>query len=419
MAAKPRIVVLGGGFAGLESAFSLRHKLREKADITLISDSGYFLFKPNTIYIPFGDDPEKYKVYLDAPTRKKEIDLIQGRAEQIDPDRRTVKLHDFEVAFDYLIVASGAALCPQEIMGLEKHALTLWTPEDMLRLRQAYRGMLEKARAGERQKLLFLVPPFNTCASPLYEIALMTDTWLRNQGVRGMIEITWTTFEESFLHAFGPRLGLVIAAEFEDRAIAGYKGFAASAVEPGTVIYQNGETRQFDLLVSFPPYMGANRFPSLPLDARGFIRVERDSRRVQGRDRIFAAGDAADFPLKQAYLALLQAGAAADHIAAEIENRKPEVLFEPVTMCLMEEFDKATFAQVPLRYTGDPKKPVTVDLEDSEHYKIGVSPLWRAGKKALGLYLPWRFASGEPFHTGFARDIMDAGLKTMARVMTH
>ena len=56
---KARIVVLGGGFAGLESAFLLRSKLGARAAITLVSDRHDFLFKPNTIYIPFGRDPRR------------------------------------------------------------------------------------------------------------------------------------------------------------------------------------------------------------------------------------------------------------------------------------------------------------------------------------------------------------------------
>jgi sulfide:quinone oxidoreductase len=46
---KPRVVVLGGGFAGLESAFLLRSNLGDRVDITLVSDRDEFLFKPNTI----------------------------------------------------------------------------------------------------------------------------------------------------------------------------------------------------------------------------------------------------------------------------------------------------------------------------------------------------------------------------------
>ena len=83
----------------------------------------------------------------------------------------------------------------------------------------------------------------------------------------------------------------------------------------------------------------------------------------------------------------------------------------------MEELNKATFAQVPLKYTGNPENPVAVDVDDTENYKVGVSPLWRVGKKVLGLYLPWRFGHGKPFHAGFAWDAMDFGLKVMSKVM--
>jgi sulfide:quinone oxidoreductase len=57
---KPRVVVLGGGFGGLEAAFLLRMRLGDRAGITVISDQPTFLFKPNTIYIPFGLDPRSH-----------------------------------------------------------------------------------------------------------------------------------------------------------------------------------------------------------------------------------------------------------------------------------------------------------------------------------------------------------------------
>src|SRR6266516_4002856 len=70
MAAKPKVVVLGGGFGGLESTFYLRHKLGEQVALTLVSGRDSFLFKPNTIYIPFGEDPEKFEISLERPTRR-------------------------------------------------------------------------------------------------------------------------------------------------------------------------------------------------------------------------------------------------------------------------------------------------------------------------------------------------------------
>jgi sulfide:quinone oxidoreductase len=69
MSAKARIVVLGGGFAGLETAFYLRAKLGSRAALTLVSDRHEFLFKPNTIYIPFGADPSSFLIPLGGPAK--------------------------------------------------------------------------------------------------------------------------------------------------------------------------------------------------------------------------------------------------------------------------------------------------------------------------------------------------------------
>lgn len=419
MKAIPKIVVVGGGFAGLETIFYLRHKLHDKVNLTLISDYDYFTFKPNTIYIPFGADADKFKVDLRKPTTKKNIELIVSEAQAIDADNKKVITGNGEVGYDHLVVATGAAMRPQEIPGLREYALTPWTIEEMKQLGVGFNRLVEKAKSGERQKLLFLVPPNNKCSGPLYELVMMTDTWLNEQGVRNKIDMTWSTFEESYIQAFGPRLNTVVNEEFNERNVHGYKGFVVTGIEPNLVTYQNGIKLNYDLLVSFPPYIAKKAFEGLPVDDRGFIHVEPDSRRVKGSDSIFAVGDAADFPIKQAFLALLQGDAAAAHLTAEIEGRAIEDKdkFEPVSMCVMEELNKATFAQVPLKYTGDPSKPITVDVEDTDHYKVGVSPLWRGGKKILGFYLPWRFGSGEPFHAGFAWDAMDLGLKVMSKVL--
>ena len=85
----------------------------------------------------------------------------------------------------------------------------------------------------------------------------------------------------------------------------------------------------------------------------------------------------------------------------------------------MEEFDKAMFAQVPLRVTGDPARPVEVRPDADGAYRVGVSPLWRLGKKTLGLYLPLRFRAGEPFHAGAPWKAMEVGLRGMSTVLAR
>ena len=74
----------------------------------------------------------------------------------------------------------------------------------------------------------------------------------------------------------------------------------------------------------------------------------------------------------QAFLAFLPADAVAEQIAAEVMGGEPRAPFDPISMCVMEEFDTATFAQVPLRVTGDPERPVAVRADANVAYRVGV-----------------------------------------------
>ncbi len=417
--ASARIVVLGGGFAGLESAFLLRSRLGDRADITLVSDRDTFLFKPNTIYIPFGAKPESLLIPLAKPTAKRGIRFLQGRFEALDPVTRRVRVSDWEVPYDYLVIATGSGMRPEEIPGLAERASTIWTPGEMAELGRRLQGLVIDAKAGAHRRLLFAVPPNNKCAGPLYEMVLMTETWLRRQGVRDHVDITWTTFENTYIQAFGPKLHDVISSEFRERGIDGYTASRVNRVEDGEAHYESGLRKPFDLLVAFPPYVSAVRYDGLASDDRGFLATDPDSRRVKDQERIFAPGDAGDFPVKQAFLAFLQADVVANTIAAEVQGRGPADAFDPVSMCVMEEFDRATFAQVPLRVTGDPLRPVEVRPGAEDVYKVGVSPLWRLGKKMLGVYLPLRFRNGLPFHQGAPWAVMEVGLKGMAGVLAR
>ena len=85
----------------------------------------------------------------------------------------------------------------------------------------------------------------------------------------------------------------------------------------------------------------------------------------------------------------------------------------------MEQFDKATFAHVPLHLTGDPARPVEVPSEGWSQYKVGTSRLWRIGKGLLAHYLPWRFRNGNPFHAGWAWKGMEIGLKAMSGLLAN
>jgi len=83
---------------------------------------------------PFGFDPERLKVPLARPCARRGIELLEASARNIDPDARTVGLDGGSIPYDFLIVATGAEMRAEEIPGLAEHALTPWTPVEVLML---------------------------------------------------------------------------------------------------------------------------------------------------------------------------------------------------------------------------------------------------------------------------------------------
>lgn len=418
MHAKPQILILGGGFAALESAFLLRMRLHDQVDLRLVSDRDHFVFRPNSIYVPFGADPGSLLVGLHRPLGRRRINFERAAVGEVDPDARFVTLADGErFRYDKLIVATGADTHAQEVPGLAEHAATIWTTNSMLDVRRRFEQVRDRAQHSEQQRVLFLVPPNNKCSGPLYEIVFMFETWLRRAHARDRVDITWSTYEHGFIQAFGPRLHDLVAAEFKARGIDGHTEEVVTEVTADEVRYADGARRGFDHVIAFPPYVSAVRYPGLPSDERGFLATELETRLVTGHDDVYAPGDAGDFPIKQAFLAFLQADAVAAHIAAEVTGRAFDQPFDSVSMCIMEMFDKATFAQVPVELTGDPDLPVRVRADANGNYKVGTSPLWRLGKKMLGFSVPMRFAAGEPFHAGKAWQAMDVGIRAMSGML--
>ena len=415
MTARPRVAILGGGFAGLETAFTLRQRLGDRVDLTLISDSADFLFKPNTIYIPFGKDERTLHIPIARPAARRLIRFHHGTVGGISGNR--VEITDgARVPYDFAVVATGAAMNPDEVPGLAEHAETIWTPRQMRRLGQRFAD-LESSTGVALERVMFLVPPGNKCAGPLYELVFMLETRLRRHGIRDRVELSWSTYENSYLQAFGPRLHDLVSDEFARRGIDGHTGAVVAKVEPDEVLYADGTRRGYDLLVAFPPYIAAAEYDGLPADDRGFLRTDPATRLVTGTETVYAPGDAGDFPVKQAFLAFLQADAVADDIAARVDRRPAATArrFEPTSMCVMEMFDTAAFAQVPLVATGDPAAPVRVAPDADGAYRVGESPIWRLGKKSLGLYLPWQFKAGRPFHGGRGWAAMELALRGMSK----
>lgn len=412
-----RVVVLGSGFAGLETAFLLRRLAGEKRiELTVVSDQDDFLYTPDAIYLPFGGAERSLHVSLAGPMVRRRIKQRIATVEGIDPARGVVHIADgWPIHYERLVIATGADPNPDEIPGLAEQTCQIRTPGQLHRLGERLRDVARRAAQGLRQQVLFLVPPATTSAVPLYEIVLMLDTWLRRRDLRHRVDLVFTTHEDFYLQAFGSRLHDLVTVEFAARDISGHTGAAVTKVAEGRATYADGAERESDLLVASPALVAAVRYDGLPADDRGFLVCEARSRAVTGNPEIFAPGDAGDFPVKQPFLAIRQGDAVADAIAADLTRSTPEDGFTPTSMFAMEMFDRAAYARVPLSVTGDPHRPVTLDESAVDSYRVGTSVYWRLGRKAAGAYLPSRFRRGLPVTAGATRRIRWPGARRTVR----
>jgi NADH dehydrogenase FAD-containing subunit len=394
----------------LETAFLLRRRLRDAIDLTIVSDRDAFSFRPGTIYVPFGAEGARFEVPLHEPGDRRNIGLIRSRVRGVDTRARRFELERSRLPYDYLVIATGAAPRAQEVPGLAAHAHLLWGPGDMVALRAVVERVVRAGRDGLNTQVLFLVPPAAAFTAPLYEFALMLETWLRRARARGSVRLTLATAEGAYVQALGPKLQAVMADEFELRGIEGHTLHRAQEVSESQVRFHNGQTIAYDELIALPPAAAAVRYDGLPMDARGFLHVAPDNRAVVGLDGVYAPGDAGDFPVKQAYLAFLQAHAVAEAIAGTISGEGPREGYDPVTLYLLDDLERGTFARVPLDFSGRTADAVGLRAAGDQ---VSVARLWRLGKKRLADSVVARFRHGDPFHAGGGWSAKRAALQTL------
>ena len=143
----PHIVILGGGFGGLYAAKALK---RAEARVTIVDRRNFHLFQPLLYQVATAAlNPSDIAYPIrSVVARQENTNVILGEATAIDVDRKIVKLTDSEVAYDYLIVATGATHSYFSHPEWARTAPGLKTIEDALEIR---RRVLLAFEAAERE----------------------------------------------------------------------------------------------------------------------------------------------------------------------------------------------------------------------------------------------------------------------------
>jgi sulfide:quinone oxidoreductase len=317
------VVVAGGGVAGLELALALRALAEDRVSVEIVAPETEFTYRPLAVVEPFRAG-EVASFPLPALVRAAGAELRAGAVASVDAASKTVTTDGREeLPYDVLAVALGAR-AREAVPG----ALTFRGPQDGA----ALAALLEEVVDGRLRRLAFAVPAGATWPLPLYELALLTETYLADRGTME-VELTLVTPEEAPLAIFGRVAAEALGELLEARGIRLRLRTTPFRFEHGALQLMPADALDADAVIALPRAEGPF-LSGLPSDVAGFVPTDEHGR-VVGLDDVYAAGDVTQFPVKQGGIATQQADAVAEAIAARAGASVEPAPFRPVLRGLL------------------------------------------------------------------------------------
>lgn len=279
----PRILIIGGGVAGVETALTMALGLPD-ARVTLISEQHEFDVIPNLVFVPFGVDPIDLRLPLHA-LEDYGINIQIGHVDRVDLPDRTATIDDgTAIEWDVLVVALGTVAGPTDhlIVRSVDHAL------------QVRNRLLALEHTWVEGAILVRVLEGRRWTPAAYEFVLMLDTWMQSIAQRETIAVRLHTPEPEPCPILHADTGAFLREQLTTRDIE--TTFGATDDVP--------IADDVDLVVDFPPLRATHIEGLPPLNADGFIGIDEHGACAPDA---YVIGDAAGYALKGANAAAWQA----------------------------------------------------------------------------------------------------------------
>ena len=333
-------------------ANKLRYLIRkENAEITVIGNSKYHYFKPDGIHIPLGMKDYGSSVKKPEFLFNYGVDYVKGTVTGIDVANRSVyDSHGRVYVYDYLIIATGNRLVPEEIEHFNEEAHHFYSLEASLELKKK----LAKFKGGK-----IVIGPSSIpyqCPPAPYEFTFQLDRYLRRRGIR----------EKTELHYIFP-LNRVFTMEnvsnyvqklFDEKGVIYHTLFNLESIDAQkkTVSSLEGEDQKYDFLILVPPHKGQKVITESGLaDEQGYVIVDRHHLNYKDFDNVFVVGDATDLPISKAgATAHFQSEYLSGRIASEISGFVAEELYDGSVACTTVTGDEKAFTLY-FSYTRPPR----------------------------------------------------------------
>ncbi|SEO98086.1 sulfide:quinone oxidoreductase [Halogranum amylolyticum] len=354
------VVIVGGGTGGSVLANDLAERLGTElaegdVDVTLVNDGPDHVYKPVWLYVPFGKrEPEDGRRLLSELVDDR-IDLRNDRVSEIDTDAKQLRYQDGDgpVDYDYLVLATGSTLAPEEIPGLAEGGHDYYSEDGAVALRE------ELLSFTEGHLVLSVIGTPHMCPAAPLEFVFMADDWFRKRGLREDIEITYT-YPINRVHG-NPNIAEWAKPLMDERDINVETFFNADEVDPGSkvVTSMEGSELDYDLLVGIPPHRGVDLVEEAGLGDNGWVSVDKHTLEAENADDVYALGDTAETGVPKAgSVAHYQAGVVAQRLSSDVRGYPATASYDGKTLCFLETgMDEASFVAFDYENPPNPAPP--------------------------------------------------------------
>ncbi|NEB63530.1 FAD-dependent oxidoreductase, partial [Streptomyces diastaticus] len=305
---RPRIVIVGAGFAGYRTARTLSRLTRHQADITVLNPTDYFLYLPLLPQVAAGIlEPRRVSVSLSGTLPH--VRLVLGEADGIDLDGRTVHYTGPEgeegtLPYDRLVLAAGSVNKLLPVPGVAEHAHGFRGLPEALYLRDHVTRQVELAAATDDRaecaaRCTFVVVGAGyTGTEVAAHGAMYTDAQVRRHPMRTGMRPRWMLLDVAprVMPEMDERLSRTAERVLRQRGVDVRMGTSVKEATHDGVVLTDGTTVGTRTLVWC---VGVRPDPlveslGLPME-RGRLLVDPHLQ-VPGRPELFACGDVAAVP---------------------------------------------------------------------------------------------------------------------------
>jgi len=221
---------------------------------------------------------------------------------------------------------------------------------DDARMDQLLHGLVQDIEGGYLHRLAVIIPSPPPWPLPAYELALMASE--RAWDMQVELEVTIVTPERVALDLFGPVASNALTTLLDERRIDVITSAWCEVPRSRSVlIHPGGRELQFDRIVALPALRGPD-LGGLPRDGDGFLPVDEYGH-VRGADRVWAAGDCTDVPIKQGGVSAELADVASESIAATAGAHLPGRAFVPTVEGVLMTGGTARYLRARPAWPGD------------------------------------------------------------------